>query len=260
MALPLVDATVNTFWRRLVVTGLLLALPHVSSAQSVDEIVEKHLAAMGGRPVLGKVTSRTTSGRITVTTPVGEISGLVEILNRAPNRVRTFLTLDLSAFGGDKMVYDERFDGSVGYLINTLEGNREVTGNQMHNLRNDTFPTPLLDYKTSGMSLQLAGREKVGDRDAFVLTMTPKLGPAWRRYIDAESYLEIRQVIQAEEPNAGVFELTVDLLDFREVDGIKLPFQIRATSSVQNFTVIVTKVTHNQEIDAALVSRPPETN
>ena len=248
----------NTFGRRLVVTGLLLALPGVSSAQSVDEIVEKHLAAIGGRAALAKVTSRITSGRITVTTPVGDLSGPVEVLNRAPNRVRTFLTLDLTAFGGDKMVYDERFDGSAGYLINTVEGNRELTGNQLHNLRNDTFPTPLLDYKASGVTLELAGREKVGDRDAFVLTLTPKLGPVWRRYIDAESFLEIRQVVTTEDPNAGAFELTIDLLDFREVDGIKLPFQIKAASAVQNFTVIVAKVNHNQAIDAALFSRPPD--
>lgn len=249
----------NTLCGRLVITGLLLALPRVSSAQSVDEIVEKHLAAMGGRATLGKVTSRNTSGKITVSTPVGELSGPVEILNRAPNNVRTLLTLDLSAVGAGQMVYDERFDGSIGYLINSLEGNREVTGNQLHNLRNDTFPTPLLDYKASGMSLELAGREKVGDREAFVLTLTPKLGPAWRRYIDAESYLEIRQVITTDDPNAGAFAMTIDLLDFREVDGIKLPFQINATSAVQNFTVIVSKVTHNQAIDAALFSRPPET-
>jgi len=249
---------VNTFGRRLVVTGLLLALPGVSSAQSVDEIVEKHLAAIGGRAALAKVTSRITSGRITVTTPVGDLSGPVEVLNRAPNRVRTFLTLDLTAFGGDKMVYDERFDGSAGYLINTVEGNRELTGNQLHNLRNDTFPTPLLDYKASGVTLELAGREKVGDRDAFVLTLTPKLGPVWRRYIDAESFLETRQVVTTEDPNAGAFELTIDLLDFREVDGIKLPFQIKAASAVQNFTVIVAKVNHNQAIDAALFSRPPD--
>ena len=248
----------TTFCRRLVVTGLLLALPGVSSAQSVDEIVEKHLAAIGGRAALGKATSRTTTGRITVATPVGEVSGPIEILNRAPNKVRTFVTLDLSAAGAGQMVYDERFDGSIGYLINTLEGNREITGNQLHNLRNDTFPTPLLDYKASGVTLELTGREKVGDRDAFVLTLTPKLGPAWRRYIDAESYLEIRQVVPTEDPNAGAFELTIDLLDFREVDGIKLPFQIKAASAVQNFTVIVAKVNHNQAFDAALFSRPPD--
>ena len=249
----------NIAYQRLVITALCLAVPCVSSAQSVDEVVEKHLAATGGRAALAKVTSRITRGRITVMTPVGDLSGPVEVLNRAPNKVRTFLTLDLTALGGDKMVYDERFDGSVGYLINTIEGNRELAGNQLHNLRNDTFPTPLLDYKASGTSLALTGREKVGDREAFVLIMTPKLGPPSRRYIDTESYLEIRQVVTTDEPTAGTFELTIDFLDFRDVDGIRLPFQITATSTAQNFTAIVEKVTHNEAIDAALFSRPPET-
>lgn len=249
----------NTLWRGVVVAGLLLAVPRISSAQSADEIVEKHLAAMGGRAALSRLTSRITTGKITVATPVGDINGALELVNRAPNSVRTLVKLDLSAAGAGELIYDERFDGAVGYLINSLEGNREITGNQLHNLRNETFPTPLLNYKASGMSLELTGREKVGDRDAFVLTVTPKLGPSWRRYIDAESFLEIRQVIQAEDPNAGAFEMTVDLLDFREVDGIKLPFQVRATSTVQNFTAIVEKVAHNQAIEAALFSRPADT-
>ena len=249
----------NTLWRGVVVAGLLLAVPRASSGQSVDEIVEKHLAALGGRAALSKITSRITTGKITVVTPVGDINGALELFNRAPNSVRTLVKLDLTAAGAGELIYDERFDGSVGYLINSLEGNREITGNQLHNLRNETFPTPLLNSKASGMSLELTGREKVGDRDAFVLTVTPKLGPPLRRYIDTESYLEIRQVIQGEEPNAGAFEMTIDLLDFREVDGIKLPFQVRATSTVQNFTAIVEKVAHNQPIDAALFSRPAET-
>ena len=236
---------------------MFLALQGVSSAQSVDEIVEKHLAATGGRAALGKVTSRITTGRITVTTPVGDVNGALQLVNRAPNSVRTLLTLDLSAAGAGQMIYDERFNGSTGYLINSLEGDREITGNQLHNLRNETFPTPLLNYKASGMSLELTGKEKVGDRDAFVLTLTPKLGPAGRRYIDAQSYLEIRQVIATEDPTVGPFEMTIDLSDFRDVDGITLPFQVKATSNVQNFTVIVEKVAHDQAIDATVFSRPP---
>ena len=52
--------------------------------------------------------------------------------------------------------------------------------------------------------------------------------------------------------------MTVDFLDYREVDGVRLPFTIKATSSVQNFTMVVEKVTHNQPIDASLFSRPVE--
>jgi hypothetical protein len=240
--------------------GLFLALARISSAQSADEIVEKHLAAIGGRAALGKITSRTMSGKITLMIPgVGDASGAADILNQTPNKVRTLITLDLSALGAGQLVYDERFDGSSGFAINSLQGNSELTGNQLHNLRNETFPTPLLDYKAAGISLELVGREKVGDRDAYVLTLTPKLGPPSRRYFDAKSYLELRQIITTSAPDAGEFVITIDSLDYREVDGLKIPFQIKATSTVQNFVVTFEKVTHNQPVDAALFSRPVET-
>jgi hypothetical protein len=79
-----------------------------------------------------------------------------------------------------------------------------------------------------------------------------------KRYIDTESNLEIRTVMTMDSPEIGAFELTTDFQDYREVDGVKVPFHIRGTSSAQNFTAILTKVTHNQPVDAAGFSRPAQ--
>ena len=78
---------------RVIATRVLLAVSILcaavaASAQTVDEIVEKTLTALGGRAALGKVTSRSTSGTMTVSTPGGDISGTIEVLNQAPNKSR----------------------------------------------------------------------------------------------------------------------------------------------------------------------------
>ncbi len=238
--------------------ALVLGAAGGSAAQTPDEIVERHLGAIGGRAAMEKLTSRTMTGTITVTIEVGDLVGPLEVTSALPNKSRTLIALDLSAFGAGKMVYDERFDGTSGYLIDTVQGNRDITGNQLHNLRNEAFPTPLLDYKRQGASLTLSGKERVGDREAFVLILTPKTGPAMKRYIDTESNLEIRTVMTMDSPAIGAFELTTDFQDHREVDGVKVPFHIRGTSSAQNFTATLTKVTHNQPVDAAGFSRPAQ--
>jgi hypothetical protein len=54
----------------------------------------------------------------------------------------------------------------------------------------------------------------------------------------------------------GEIEQTNEYLDYRDVDGVKLPFRIRSTSSVQNFNVTVTKIEHNGAVDQALFSKP----
>jgi hypothetical protein len=51
-------------------------------------------------------------------------------------------------------------------------------------------------------------------------------------------------------------EQTIEFLDYREVDGVKIPFRLAASSSVQNYTITFTKVEHNVRIDETLFSKP----
>src|SRR5437868_3236615 len=66
----------------------------VARAQTADEVVDKTIAALGGRERLGKLTSRHTTGKITVSTPAGDLPGTIDIFNQAPNFVRTLLNID----------------------------------------------------------------------------------------------------------------------------------------------------------------------
>lgn len=241
---------------RLLLAIVALSWAHAASAQTADEVVEKYLTAIGGRAALAKLTSRTMTGTITVSTPQGEVSGPVEIYTQVPNKSRTLIKLDLSAFGAGQMTVDQRFDGVTAYVIDTLQGNRDITGNQLENMKNGTFPSPLLGYKERGATLELTGKEKVGERDAFVLVLTPKTGSPSRQFIDAESYLPLKSVIKIDVPQFGELEQVSELSDFRDVDGVKVPFAVRASSSVQSSTIVISKVEHNAKIDETLFSKP----
>jgi hypothetical protein len=242
----------------LILASLVLAASSVASAQTADDVVEKYLAAIGGRAALGKVTSRSTTGTITLTTPAGEISGPIEVLNQTPNKARTLIKLDLSAFGAGPMTVDQRFDGKTGYVIDTLQGNRDITGNQLDNMRNSSFPNPLLTYKESGATIKLSGNEKVGDKDAIVLIVEPASGSVVRQYFDASSFLLVKAVMKVDVPQmGGDVEQTTEFSDYRDVDGVKIPFSLKSSSSVQSFVVAVSKVEHNVPVDEKLFSKPP---
>jgi outer membrane lipoprotein-sorting protein len=117
------------------INGVLLAafvlMSATASAQTVDEIIEKVIAAGGGREALAKVTSRATTGTITVTTPGGDIAGTIATVNQAPNKMHTVITLDLSAMGAGMMTIDQRFDGTNGYATNSMQGESPVTSSQV---------------------------------------------------------------------------------------------------------------------------------
>jgi outer membrane lipoprotein-sorting protein len=242
--------------KRLTILALVLGCAPPAFAQTADEIVEKYLAAIGGRAALAKLTSRTVTGTITVSTPNGDVSGPIEVVTQAPNKSRTLVKLDLSSLGAGQVTIDQRFDGTTGYVIDTLQGNRDITGNQLENMRNGSFPTPLVGYKERGATVELAGKEKVGERDAYVLVFKPKTGPIGRQFIDADSYLPIRQVVKVDLPMVGEGEQTIEFSDFRDVDGIKVPFNLQATSAVQTTRIVVSTVEHNAKIDESLFSKP----
>jgi hypothetical protein len=236
-----------------IASGLLSAGAGLTRRQTADEIVEKHLAALGGRPALAKLTSQHTTGTVTLSVQGTNISGPYSQWSKAPNKSRVFATVDTVPLGGPgEMVIDQRFDGSSGVIINSVQGDTTITGNQLDNMRNDAFPTPMLTYKDRGTKIAVLPREKVDGREMIVLESTPKAGSVARLYLDPATFLLARAVARVSLPELGEFEHRIDFSDYRVVDGVKIAFQTVSTSPMQTVTIKIAKVAHNVEIDDAM--------
>lgn len=96
--------------------------------------------------------------------------------------------------------------------------------------------------------LSVAGKEKIGNREAYVVDAMPFQGSAERLYFDTQTGFLIRRA--ADEVTAfGAIPDNTDLEDYKEVDGIKLPFTARRSSQWTNLTLKVIEVKHNVEIE-----------
>jgi hypothetical protein len=240
-----------------VISVIVVTWAHPAWAQTADEVIEKSVTALGGRASFAKLKSRRTAGTITLQTPAGDIAGTVEVLNALPNKTRTLINADLTSVGAGSLTVDQRFDGTKGYVLDNLQGNRDITGEQLDNMRNTGFPHLFLKYKDLGIAAKLIGKEKVGDRDTYLIAFEPTTGSTIRQFIDAETYLPIRAVIKVAVPQLGQdVEQTSDVSDYRDVDGVKIPFKLSVSSNVQNYTIVITKVEHNTPIDDALFVKP----
>ena len=247
----------NTLIRSAAVAVLVLSSAQVAAAQTADEIIEKSVAAMGGRAAFDKIKTRSMTGTITLMTPAGDIPGTIELTNARPNKSRTLIKADLSAFGAGPLTIDQRFDGQNGYVLDTLQGNREITGQQLDNQRNTGFPHAFLNYKEAGFAVKLQGKEKVGDGEAYVLVFEPAKGSTIRQFIDAQTMLPVRFSLTVNVPQVGAdVEQTTTVEDYRDVDGVKMPFKLSSSSSLQSFTVTLDKVTHNVEVDEKIFVKP----
>jgi hypothetical protein len=228
-----------------------------AQAQTADEVVEKHLAAIGGRAVLAKATSQMSTGAVVVSTQGMDLSGPVEVYRKAPNKSRSFIRLDLSAVGGTEVTVDQRCDGKAGFLSNSMQGDREVSGDQLQAMLNNSFPSSLLNYKEAGARVELTGKDNVGGRAVHVLLLTPKAGPPSRLFIDAETFDVLRTITKVNVPEAGgEVEQTIDVGDFRTVSGIRMPFRVTTVSATQTVSITLAKVEVNVPIDDAMFLRP----
>lgn len=235
---------------------LVLCSAQISSAQTADEIIEKSIAAMGGRAAFQKIKTRAMSGALMLSTPAGEIPGTIEITNALPNKTRTLIKADLSAFGAGQLSIDQRFNGTTGYVLDSLQGNRDLGASEADNMRANVFPHPFLDYKGMGISVKSKGRIKVGDRDTFELQFETPTGSVIGQFLDAETYMPVQTVLHVNLPQVGDLEQTARPSEFREVDGVKVPFKLQVSTSLQAFTIQFAKIEHNIVVDEKLFEKP----
>ncbi len=86
--------------------------------------------------------------------------------------------------------------------------------------------TNAFDLPARFAHLQVAGKEKLGDRDAFVVVATATPDAQERFYFDAASGLLVRELLLTRTP-LGQLPQQTDYEDYREVEGVKFPFTVR---------------------------------
>jgi hypothetical protein len=214
---------------------------------SVDAILNRYLEALGGRAALEKLTSRVTTGTIDV--PAMNISGTIEIHEKAPNRILSVVTISGAAFR-------QGFDGFVGWTDDPENGVREQTGAELYEARRGADFYHPLNLGKIYSKLNLVGQEKLEDRSVYEVEATPaEGGDPDRLYFDTQSGL-VTRVITVRHLPQGVSAFREDFEDFRDVDGIKLPFTIHQSGGDSEFTIKLEAVHHNVEMDDAQFSKP----
>jgi carboxyl-terminal processing protease len=211
--------------------------PDVSGMPSVDEIVRRYVEAIGGRAALEKLTTRVSRGTVELQT-MG-LTGTAEIYEQAPDK--STLILNVDGLG----TIQQTFDGTIAWLQDPLDGYIKFAPTAAARIRDQSVFQRELRFKELNPSLVLLGKDKVGEREAFVLhSFSPRIFEKW--YFDALTGLLLRKG-------------NIYYDDYREVDGVKLPFKVTDDSSY-GFGIVVrlSEIKHNVPIDQAKFREAPD--
>lgn len=206
---------------------------------AVQEVIAKYLSALGSnrKDVLSKaIVMRGTVQRV----ERAKASGPIEIIFKQPNKARMKETLTSGTI-------NRGTNGAVAW-IQTGKGVTQVTGENLKALQ----AGPTTSIASEGLfgpikipesvaRGTLAGVAKINDREAYLVSIEDNSTQSTQLFFDVESGLLLRRV-NVTNTMLGPLNVQWDFSDYRDVNGLKLPFVIR-TSDVSSYDTVVRRFT-----------------
>jgi len=214
---------------------------------TADQIFDKYYQAIGGAAVVDKLSSRVMKG--TLTTGNGAELGY-ELNQSGPDSVLAILTSPQAG------VIERGFNGTTGWEKSS-RGIRDLGPEEVGYLRR--YPGLYRDIKLKDQfsRISFGGKPKVDGRDVYIVRATTTAGMREALYFDAETGLLFRRTTSITTP-VGTIPEQVDFSDYRDVDGMKVPFTIRVSAVDPTYSVVrkFTEIKLNVPIDAKRFDRP----
>lgn len=212
----------------------------------VDQVVERHLAALGGADKLKARRSLVIRGEYVEGAKVDTFVAYKE----RPNRLRKEGTHDGKAFV-------KLFDGTRGYMA---EGDAAMAAmpaeKQAKMAAHAEFDDPILGAAARGHKVELAGLEDVKGKPAYHLTLTLASGEVEQRWLDAESFLDVRHVYTWKDKDGAQKTKDVYFSDWRDVDGAKFNFASEGEMDGKKSKVTIQQIEVDTAIDPAKFTAP----
>lgn len=222
--------------------GLLVA--SAAHAQTLDEVLKKHFDALGGVEKLKTVQSRKATG----TMAMGQgMEAPFTLEQKRPSKQRI-------EFNVQGMVGVQAFDGEKSWTLFPFMGQKNAeyaSEEDSKNMRDDSdFDGPLMDYKTKGHTVELVGKEPVEGAEAYKLKVTLKSGNVQYVFLDAETFLLVKQEAKVKRRGTEIDGETY-FSDYKEVGGFMEPHVVEqgAKGMEQRQKMTFSKIEHNVALD-----------
>jgi hypothetical protein len=213
---------------------------------TAQQVLAKYAQATGNKEAAEKITTRIFKGQQVA---ANEQGAELELIYAGQDKV---LSTVKTPQGEIVMV----LNGGTGWLKNPRE-QRAMDSVELARFKNFAASLDPLPLREPYPRLNYGGVGRVGEREAYVLRMMTPDRKRVQFYFDAQNGLLLRRVTTT-ETLLGLDPEQIDYEDYREVDGVKVPFMIRVTT-LDNFSSSTRKfieIKHNTAVDDAKFAQP----
>jgi hypothetical protein len=236
---------------RLLVSGILCLLVFAAQTQTADEIIAKHLEAMGGNAWEAVKTMKMES-RISVQAAPGMVIPMtMTVVNLKAARV------EVSVMG---MTQISCINGDKGWANNPFAGQMEaqaLTSDQVMEMKGMTdLSGSLYNYKAKGYLVEYEGKEDL--EGTLVHKIKIVKSPTQTEYalIDPQSWYQIKNITVSIVDGKEIANETI-YSNFNQEGGLVFPYSIEQTNPMMGSSVTtVMAIRINEAVDEKIFEMP----
>ncbi|HET56352.1 MAG TPA: insulinase family protein [Ignavibacteria bacterium] len=207
----------------------------VDPSITVDSVIERWIEVQGGREKLNSIKDVQTILK-------GQVQGF-EVTLTLSRKIPNLLHQDLDAVVVKQTTL---FNGEVGKQITNGQESL-IEGKQLDELKLQSTMNLFLHYDELGITPSLKGIKTINGKDAYEIELLLPSGKKWFNYYEVDSGLKIREITTVESPQ-GSFDQTIDMSDYREVEGVMYPHKLSQQLGPQSIELEVTEIKVNQDL------------
>ena len=233
---------------RYVLVGTLLLSASFAHAQSADEIMSKHINAIGGIGVIQKIRSQVVNSTLSVMG--SELTSTSTLLVGKGFK-------SVANFNGQEIV--QVITPTTGWMINPLQGMTDAQPLPEEQVKSAqgtlTLGDDIYNYQQKGNKVELVGRETVEGVNVYKIKLTNKDGKEGFYYFDANTYYLVKRESTTEAEGQSMTATSL-FSNFKKTDvGFVMPFTIVSNQGFE-MTINVVDVKFNVEVDPKIFEMP----
>ncbi len=234
------------------VYSLLLAMPPWCQGEdlpSAESVLDRYVEATGGKAAHEKLTNRVTHGIVQIAAI--KLSGKATIYEAAPNK--NYTAIEIQGLG----TMEHGCDGKNSWERNPFEGTRLHTGQEKeHHLANALFNGDV-HWRKMYKTYKCVGTEEVNGKLCYKLELETQDGSKHEKFFEKATGLLLLWKTTVKTSRMDV--PTESYLDqYRKVDGVLVPHEVKLKQLSQEITITVDKIEHNVKLPADRFDLPAD--